>query len=257
MESSRLPIELCEAVMNALQEHCEFPYGGWFLLPGNSESESQPALYACALTCRAWRVRAQYLLWTFPMLTNNQCFTHFKTAIRKSPNKTIIRGLVLSSEDDNDNDKTLDLSMAAELFMHSFPHLQSLLDSFPALRSVTVVSGFHGDPKLPWLHVIAIGRPTCGILKTIVLEYEHRFEKYDCCKEVVGTSEEVVGSEKRLPELLAGLAELTIRLDECEDPGRCAAYIWSVLPGMHDVLRFEYRARWSDAWKSYTLSVVK
>jgi hypothetical protein len=113
--------------MSTLREHCEFPYGGWFLLPGYSESEAQPALYACALTCRAWRVRAQYLLWTFPMLSNNQRFTHFKTAIRRSPNKTIIRGLVLSSEDDNDHDKTLDLSMAAEIIMHSFPHLQSLL----------------------------------------------------------------------------------------------------------------------------------
>jgi hypothetical protein len=151
----------------------------------------------------------------------------------------------------------IQLSYVAHLWYTLGELLSILRDSFPALHSVTVVSGFHGDPKLPWLHVIAIGRPICGILKTIVLEYEHRFEKYDCCKEVVGSSEVVVGSEKRLPELLAGLAELTIRLDECEDPGRCAAYIWFVLPGMHDVLRFEYRARWGDAWKLYTLSVVK
>ncbi len=136
-----------------------------------------------------------------------------------------------------------------------------LRDSFPALHSVTVVkSGFVSDwdaPELPWLHIIAIGRPICGILKTIILEHEHGSEECDGCKEAVGTSEEVLGSEKRLPELLAGLVELTVRLRDCEDPGRCATYILSVLPGMQNVLRFEYRARENDAWTPYTLSIAK
>lgn len=79
----------------------------------------------------------------------------------------------------------------------------------------------------------------------------------DCCKLVVGTSEEIVGSEKRLPELLDGIEELTIRLDRSIDPGTCVAYIWSVLPGMRNVLRFLYRAHQNVAWKSYTLPVAK
>ncbi|OJT05315.1 hypothetical protein TRAPUB_3864 [Trametes pubescens] len=33
MESSRLPIELCEAVMSALREYYDFSYRYWFLAP--------------------------------------------------------------------------------------------------------------------------------------------------------------------------------------------------------------------------------
>ncbi len=136
-------------------------------------------------------------------------------------------------------------------------------DSFPALHSVTIYSGdeprlHEGTSGVPsWLHTIAIGRPIPGILKTIVLQHQTELKENYCCKEVVGTSEEVVGSEKQLPELLAGLAELTIRFDRSMNPERCAAYIWSVLPGMHDVLRFEYRVWEDDAWNLYTLPVAK
>lgn len=133
-------------------------------------------------------------------------------------------------------------------------------DSFPALRSVKVVSAFtqtrnnEETPHPPWLHAIALGRPICGILKTIVLERAHRGRNHQgCCEEVVGTSEEVVGSAQDIPELLPELEELVIRLDRCNNPETHAAYIWDVLPGMHDVLRFEYRTRWDDAWKPYTV----
>ncbi|OJT05526.1 hypothetical protein TRAPUB_3657 [Trametes pubescens] len=254
MESCRLPIELCEKVMNALRGHeDEILDGTNSRMQEEYTSKRQPALRACALTCHAWRVRAQYLLWTFPVILDSQHLAHFRTAIQSSPNITITRGLVLGGIY---GPNVLDLSTAEVL--------GSLLrDSFPALHSVTVYSGdelrlHEGTSGVPsWLHTIAIGRPIPGILKTIVLQHQTELKENYCCKEVVGTSEEVVGSEKQLPELLAGLAELTIRLDWCKDPERCAAYIWSVLPGMHDVLRFEYRVNWDDVWRPYTLPVAK
>lgn len=69
----------------------------------------------------------------------------------------------------------------------------------------------------------------------------------------MGTSEEVVDSSQRLPELLPELAELVLRLDECNHPARHAAYIWDVLPGFRNVLRFEYRGDDEEDWKPYTV----
>lgn len=131
--------------------------------------------------------------------------------------------------------------------------------SFPALRSVKIVSTFAGKRDKyatapPWLHVIALSRPIPGILKTIVLECNHKWRiQEDCCRGVVGTDDEVVGSIPDLSLFLPGLVELMIRLDMCGDPERHAAYTSEVLSDMHDVLRFEYRARLSDTWKSYTV----
>lgn len=109
------------------------------------------------------------------------------------------------------------------------------------------------DREVPLLHVIVVGRPIPGRLKKIVLEDGHKGESNHCCKRAIGTSEKVVGSEKSLSELLSGLEELTIRLDNCEDSERCARYMWSVLPGMRDVLRFEYRLDYDGLWLPYTL----
>lgn len=169
--------------------------------------------------------------------------------------------------------------------------LSNLLNySFPGLRSVKVTSvstkKFSEDGQgLSLLGAIATGRPIPGILKTVLIRRNHDSENNDCCKEVVGTSEEVfwkrslvlqdpsvkmarftengldryqvpgkskeVISEHLLPDLLVGLAELTIGLDRCRDPGRCATYIWSVLPGMRDILRFEHRASPLCDWRPY------
>ncbi|KAL1937694.1 hypothetical protein VTO73DRAFT_12969 [Trametes versicolor] len=85
--------------------------------------------------------------------------------------------------------------------------LGSLLrESFPALHSVTIV----GRPIPRSVKMISLGYYQYGTYKT-----GHN----DCCKLVVGTSEEIVGSEKRLLELLDGIEELTIRLDRSIDPG--------------------------------------
>ncbi|EIW65393.1 uncharacterized protein TRAVEDRAFT_42763 [Trametes versicolor FP-101664 SS1] len=393
MESCLLPIELCEKVMDAIPHYVEFSYTGsrWPMPPKNAW-DSQQALWACALTCHAWHVRAQYLLWTFPCLIQSQQFPRFNAAIRKSLNTPTICGLALGALDVRH--EASDLSTAGELFMHSFPHLRYLLcqnisfergpslrvlhtrmpffssitslelwgctfqslrgmlnivwacfnlatlnvvdnevkwerhsaaetqalsaaarslracrkltrlylkedaktkfwrpadvgvsgvgrvfgcavtelvfhtdraseafislfkDSFPALRSVTIAfAELDENREHPsWLHVIlATGRPIPGILKTIVLDGNHLQGCRNCCENAVGTSEEVVGSAQRLPELLPELAELVLRLDWCKDPASHAAYIWNILPGMRNVLRFEYRADVDEGWKPYTI----
>lgn len=137
MECCVLPIELCEKVMDALPVYIELLDDGWFLAPQDA-METQQALCACTLTCRAWRVRAQYLLWTFPVLFDSQRFARFNTAVQKSPNTHIMCGLQLGRC--FQDKETPDLSTAGELFMHSFPHLRSLwcdqirFDRGPPLR---------------------------------------------------------------------------------------------------------------------------
>ncbi|OJT15652.1 hypothetical protein TRAPUB_5980 [Trametes pubescens] len=177
-------------------------------------------------------------------------------AVRRSLHITITRGLVLGEVDGRA--RTLDLRVSSAKVLGSL-----LRHSFPSLRSVKLVSRFprevdeDGHPVPPWLHTIATSHPVPETLTTIVLQRYHTLKDNDCCKEVVGTSEEVVGSEKQLPELLPNLAKLKIRLDQCKNPGKCAAYIWSILPGMHNVLMFEYRTGVFGHWTPYTLPAMQ
>ncbi|KAL1937683.1 hypothetical protein VTO73DRAFT_12958 [Trametes versicolor] len=200
MESCRLPIELCEAVMNTLRDRLiEFEVY-------RDHAMEPPARFELGGGCGIFGTAVTELVFTI---------------------KNIEDFLVWA--------------------------LGSLLkDSFPALRSVKITT-FNPDttpynkfrgPFLgqPLLHAIALGRPVPGTLKTIVLDSRHHrrtITTNDCCNRVVGTSEEVVGSEKLLPELLVGLAELTIRNNWIKIEKRCAAYISSILPGMRNALRFE------------------
>lgn len=154
MDSCVLPLELCEKVMDALPDYVKFPDSGWLLCPVNSW-DLQHALCACALPCQAWRVRAQYLLWTFPALFDSQHFARFNLAIRNSPNTPIIRGLQLGSG--NDDNEAPDLGTAGELFMHSFPHLESLLCG--------KIRFDHGPP----LRILRMGLPFFASINTLAL----------------------------------------------------------------------------------------
>lgn len=107
------------------------------------------------------------------------------------------------------------------------------------------------------LHVIATSRATPGTLKKIVIDEFHHWKTDKCCRDIVRTSGEVGGSQHRLRGLLVGLEELTTRLNECRAPERCAAVIYSALPSMYDVLRFEYRTSHSDPWIKYTLPATR
>lgn len=102
--------------MNALPDCYEFgPLLIPEYLPVYSEIvDGQRALCACALTCRAWRVRAQYLLSTFPHILDDAGLAHFTMTIQESP----ITALTLGGEE------LLDANNASELFMRPCPHLQ-------------------------------------------------------------------------------------------------------------------------------------
>lgn len=135
-----------------------------------------------------------------------------------------------------------------------------LRDSFPALRSIIVFpSSMRSFPfGLPWLHAIATSRAALPrSLRTVIDQRHHEAAGHLCCQWIIGTGEEVVDFPLRLPELLSGLEQLTIRIEHSDDPPEaCASYIHSLLPSMQKVLRFEYRSRvWFD-WKEYTLPVT-
>lgn len=102
--------------MNALPHCCEI---GAPLLPEapwdyDESVRGQHALCACALTCRAWRVRAQYLLSIFPFIRNVARLARFTMAVQESS----IIGLMLGGY------QQLDASKASELFMRSRVGLQ-------------------------------------------------------------------------------------------------------------------------------------
>lgn len=125
MECCWLPIELCEAVMDALQDYYE-PLGRpGVLLESKRTWESQQALCACSLTCRAWHVRAQHLLWTLPHVLDSQHLAQFTSAVRNLSSISTA-GLVLGDQRAYAI-KTFDPSMVSSLFMHSFDHLRHLL----------------------------------------------------------------------------------------------------------------------------------
>ncbi len=111
--------------MDALLDYYE-PLGrSSGLLESKRTWGSQQALCACSLTCRAWRVRAQYLLWTLPHILDSRHLAQFTSAIHKLP-EISITGLVLGDQRAYAI-KSFDPSTASSLFMHSFHHLQHLL----------------------------------------------------------------------------------------------------------------------------------
>ncbi|KAI0820594.1 hypothetical protein BC628DRAFT_1396284 [Trametes gibbosa] len=65
MESWRVPIEVCESIIDAIEE--------------------MNTLRNCALTCRAWRTRAQLRIWQAPYIRETT-INKFIEAVRNSPN---------------------------------------------------------------------------------------------------------------------------------------------------------------------------
>ncbi|KAI0353193.1 hypothetical protein OH77DRAFT_1512833 [Trametes cingulata] len=79
ISSSRLPIELCETIIDAIRPSC----AAWYDDPRES-----PTLKACALTCRAWRPRAQLNLWKAVLLQHRErVMPEFVAAARGSPDR--------------------------------------------------------------------------------------------------------------------------------------------------------------------------
>ncbi|KAI0364805.1 hypothetical protein BV20DRAFT_818576 [Pilatotrama ljubarskyi] len=136
MEHPRLPIEIWEHIMEALQW-----YHQGIIYAYSDAVAAQATVRACALTCRAWRPRAQFYLWRHPSITHEKCAVAFTVILRCiSP---WFAGHVC----------TLDLNFA---FWSSGPHLPHLGDLFllslPNLRRL-VIRNLRSDAIRvpPWL----------------------------------------------------------------------------------------------------------
>lgn len=127
--------------MNALPDCYEYLGRPPEVLSSFSTWRSQQALCACALTCRAWRVRAQHLLSAFPHVFNDTRLAHFTATVQRSPNITIT-GLTLGNFYFYQQSRHLDASKASWLLMHPYLRLQHLrcinvdFDRGPPLRVI-------------------------------------------------------------------------------------------------------------------------
>ncbi|KAI0820571.1 hypothetical protein BC628DRAFT_1422749 [Trametes gibbosa] len=74
MESCPIPIEICELIIDFVGPESYWSYGKW-----------KGCLTHCALTCRAWRTRAQRRLWEEPYCHGSTSIKIFIDAIRHVP----------------------------------------------------------------------------------------------------------------------------------------------------------------------------
>ncbi|OJT07936.1 hypothetical protein TRAPUB_1147 [Trametes pubescens] len=75
--SPRLPTEFGETIIDCVRPHCD----NWFSYP-----EQSPTLLACALTCRAWRPRAQLNIWKAVLFMHSErIIAQFFVAARSDP----------------------------------------------------------------------------------------------------------------------------------------------------------------------------
>ncbi|KAI0353265.1 hypothetical protein OH77DRAFT_644585 [Trametes cingulata] len=85
MANSRLPIEICERIMDALSDQTIWA-ARWsnFASPRavDSAQDALRTLTACALTCGAWHHRAHFLLWRRPWLTGGKPVLAFTACLR-------------------------------------------------------------------------------------------------------------------------------------------------------------------------------
>lgn len=145
MESSRLPIEICEAVMNALPDCYGFGPLHRFEHKWRYRHNivmGQRALCACALTCRAWRVRAQYLLLTFPLIRNHARLAHFTMAVGESPITGLTLGGYYDAPEPFDASKASELFMRPRLRLQHFRCIQVRFDRGPPFRLLRMLPFF-------------------------------------------------------------------------------------------------------------------
>ncbi|KAI9061570.1 hypothetical protein FKP32DRAFT_932380 [Trametes sanguinea] len=87
MQACVVPLELCEAIIDAIPSTIEslpVPYveGTKWTRPYIMLLQERSTLWACSLTCRAWRRRAQNLLWMRPLLLLPENVPSFYEIIR-------------------------------------------------------------------------------------------------------------------------------------------------------------------------------
>lgn len=130
MENCPFPIELCEAVIDGT---IPWPTHIHRYSPPLAQLTVQRTLYACALTCRAWRTRAQRLLWSYVYLKNAPTAISFASASRIASGecRSLLSTLCIGEElrgtlIDEKHLAVTDLANVNELFMLPFPNLFTL-----------------------------------------------------------------------------------------------------------------------------------
>ncbi|KAL1937660.1 hypothetical protein VTO73DRAFT_12935 [Trametes versicolor] len=130
MENCPFPIELCEAVIDGT---IPWPTHIRRYSPPLAQLTVQRTLYACALTCRAWRTRAQRLLWSYVYLKNAPTAISFASASRIASGecRSLLSTLCIGEElrgtlIDEKHLAVTDLANVNELFMLPFPNLFTL-----------------------------------------------------------------------------------------------------------------------------------
>ncbi|KAI0668793.1 hypothetical protein C8Q78DRAFT_248516 [Trametes maxima] len=113
MENCILPIETCEAIMDAI------PSSPHYLTPLEYD-----ALDACSLVCTTWRTRATVILVKGVELPSPQIASQFASTIRRESSGHMRAELLSLDWDHSEGDKNL--SQAMELFMTPLPRLRRL-----------------------------------------------------------------------------------------------------------------------------------
>ncbi|KAI0365453.1 hypothetical protein BV20DRAFT_752634 [Pilatotrama ljubarskyi] len=127
MEHCRLPIEVCEHIIEAFSPDVSpiwdrpSPFCNVVEAPGHVALST---LCACALTCCAWRFRAQFILWRHPWITDNEGVMAFTAVLRcTSPSSALhISSLRLDGPWKED----VSLSQSGNFFLLSLPNLRHL-----------------------------------------------------------------------------------------------------------------------------------
>ncbi|KAI8970885.1 hypothetical protein BD414DRAFT_388950, partial [Trametes punicea] len=143
MESSRLHIELCEAVLDTIPSAISWPvrlHYPYCVTTYHVEDHilSQKTLCACALVCRAWRPRAQFLLWKYPILSSPESLARFVATIHHDVGKqwaSFVSMLHLyphrsSKPGASMKSQWIWLSVS-DVFMQCFPNMRTFYASHP------------------------------------------------------------------------------------------------------------------------------
>ncbi|KAI0644457.1 hypothetical protein C8Q79DRAFT_1011503 [Trametes meyenii] len=118
MDFCPIPIEMCEAIIDAI------PLSNEFLTP-----DERDTLTACALTCRAWKTRAKAILKRRIWFTSSRSLNTFTSALRTSPSgrSAFVRDLLwYPAQNSNTLGEDFHMSKAADLLVMPLPNLRSL-----------------------------------------------------------------------------------------------------------------------------------
>lgn len=115
-------MEICELIIDAV---LVFPAKSPFVEEQDECRSTQRTLYACALTCRAWRIRAQQRLWGDIHLFTDRDISVFNSVLRIAPAWCITTTAALHLSGSTYSEP-MKLTAFNALSMHSLPNLTML-----------------------------------------------------------------------------------------------------------------------------------